>query len=55
MWSEEKWIEFMEWAGYNHVFLNGVWVHKYSNQLDKSNWITTKELIRIYNRGSVSI
>lgn len=40
----EETLEFTEWVCYNYIRLHNVWVHKLKNQLDKSNYLTTKEL-----------
>jgi len=38
--------DFAEWCAFRYVRLQGCWVHKYANQTDKSNYLTTAELIQ---------
>lgn len=39
---------FAEWAATNYIRLHGVWVHRYKSQMDKENWIETKNLYKLY-------
>lgn len=43
-------LKFAEWAAFNYIRLNNVWVHRYVNQMDKKNWITTERLFEIYSK-----
>jgi hypothetical protein len=38
--------DFAEWTAFRYVRLHGCWVHKYASQTDKSNYLTTSELIQ---------
>ena len=51
--TKQKWFAFTEWVGYNHIWLNGVWCHRYASQLDKKNWKTTAELYSYYNNWRI--
>jgi hypothetical protein len=49
--ENNKMFLFAEWAAYNYVRLNGVWVHKYASQTNKDFWLTTEKLYEIYTQA----
>jgi len=42
--TKQDFLLFTDFAGKNYVKLEKVWVHKYNDQRDPKNWITTNEL-----------
>lgn len=43
-------FDFVEWCGINYIRLHEVWVHRFKDQTNKDNWLTTSELQTIYNK-----
>lgn len=41
-------LKFSEWCGDNYVRLATVWVHRFHNQHDSNNWLTTEQLLEMY-------
>jgi len=38
--------EFVEWVGYHFIRMQDYWVHRYSSQINRTNWQTTEELYK---------
>ena len=45
----DYWKEFSEWAAYNYSRLHGVWVHRYKDQTNKENWLTTDQVRQLFD------
>ena len=46
--ANEQMFDFLEWAAYNYIRLNGVGCHKYAPQTNKDCWITTDKLFEVF-------
>lgn len=51
--SIESCFEFTEWVGLHYLRMNKVWCHKFRDQRDKENWITTEELYKYWEEELV--
>jgi hypothetical protein len=48
--ADEYAIGFAEWTCGRYIKLHSVWVGIYTDQRNKENWKTTKELLEIYKK-----
>jgi len=44
-----RFFAFAEWAAGNYIRLHGTWVHKFADQRNEENFISTEELWERYN------